>query len=341
MADSALSGFPEPIRSTLEPVRAWALYSDPPTHSRLRRLLSRALAPLNSPALADSVRVNARHLINSLLRRGIGDAVGEIAIPLPVATISELLGLPVSDRGLLKAWSDDLIAIIEPELTPAQISRVHRAWTDLWDYFGEIVDQRRTSPGEDAVSWLVTGREQGAGMSHQELVSNCVSLLLGGHETTTALLASLLFELGGRPDVRAQLTRTPDLIPGFVEEILRTNGPSKITAREARKDVQVGGHAIAAGQRVVLLLSAASRDLDAFDAPETFTPRRHPNPHLGFGHGAHACFGAALARLQARILTEEFLSQGHDLDVDTESVIWKQSQVLRSASRLTLGRDLR
>jgi len=339
LADGALDGFPKDVRHVLEPVRSWALYSDPPTHPRLRKHLSRALAPLNNPALAGSIRANARHLLTSVVRRGTGDAVSDIAVPLPITTISDLLGLPSSDRELLKEWSDDLIAIIEPELTPDQAGRVHQAWTNLWDYFSQIVDQRRATPGDDAISLLVTGREQSSGLSQRELVSNCISLLLGGHETTTSLLASLLLELGRRPDLRVQLVEDPNLIPGFVEEVLRTNGPSKITARQARREVQLGGYCIEAGQRVVLLLSAAGRDPDVFESPQTFALRRRPNTHLGFGHGAHACFGAALARLQARILIEEFLSPEHELDVNIESVVWQQSQVLRSASRLAVRRN--
>ncbi|MFJ6940479.1 cytochrome P450 [Streptomyces sp. NPDC101132] len=332
-----LDDLPAALRPALAPVASWALYADGADHRRLRSLLSKAFTPRRVAALEDRTAATARSLLDRLAAAGGGDAVTGLAFPLPVLTICALLGLPAADQDLLKGLSDDLIRIVEPDPGPEDVARIAAAWHALWDYFTAVVAERRARPADDVVSGLVRAEAEGSRLTTEEIVSNCVSLLLGGHETTTNLITALLLAATAHPASAAAATRDPRAAAAFVEEVLRTDGPSKITARTALADTEVAGVPVERGRRVVLLLASANRDPRAFDRPERFDPARAAQPHLAFGHGPHACFGAALARLQARIVLEQYAAHPAALAVHPDRVRWKPSRVLRSARSLPLS----
>ncbi|GAA1579114.1 MULTISPECIES: cytochrome P450 [Streptomyces] len=332
-----LAGLPAALRPALAPVSSWALYTDGADHRRLRSLLAKAFTPRRIAALEAGTTAAVRGLLGRLAAAGGGDAVRGLAFPLPVLTISELLGLPAADRDLLKQWSDDLIRLVEPDPSAEDTERIGRSWTALWEYFGAVVAERRARPADDVVSGLVRAEADGARLTSDEIVSNCVSLLLGGHETTTGLLTSLLTAVRAHPGPARDAARSPAAAAAFVEEVLRTDGPSKITARTVLADTEIAGVPVARGRRVVLLLASANRDPLVFDRPGAFDPTRAPNPHLAFGHGPHACFGAALARLQARIVLEQYAAHPARFTALTELTAWKPSRVLRSACSLPLA----
>ncbi|MFJ6136250.1 cytochrome P450 [Kitasatospora sp. NPDC092286] len=331
-----LSELPSELRELLAPVASWVLYADPPVHPRVRTLLAKAFSPRQITNLRSTVVRTAGALVREFSERGGGDAVTGLAEPLPVRTISTLLGIPDADQAAVKAWSDDVVLIAEPKLTEAQEQLVAFAWKRLARYFEGVIEERRIRPGGDIISGLVQAEAHGDRLTAEEITANCIALLVGGHETTSSLLSSLFLAAAAHPEHREAVVADETFAAGFVEEALRLDGPSKITARAAVRDTDVFGVPVAAGQRLVLLQASANRDPEVFEFAEQFRPERSPNPHLGFGHGPHACFGAALARMQATALLQAFMRESKTLSVDHAGVAWKPSQVLRSASRLSV-----
>ncbi len=335
-AAGMLSTLEPELRELLAPVASWVLYADPPQHPRLRNLLARAFSPRQIANLQSVIVRTAETLVSEFSAMGGGDAVTELAEPLPVYTISTLLGIPEADRASIKAWSDDVVLIAEPKLTEAQEQLAAFAWKRLARYFEGVIEERRARPGDDIISGLVGVEAQGDRLTTEEIVANCIALLVGGHETTSSLMSSLFLAAAAHPEHREAVIGDETFAAGFVEEVLRLDGPSKITARAAVQDTEVFGVPVAAGHRLVLLQASANRDPEVFEAAAEFRPERRPNAHLGFGHGPHACFGAALARMQAAALLQAFMRESEALSVDAAGVVWKPSQVLRSAARLPM-----
>jgi len=336
-ASGMLSALPPELRELLAPVSSWVLYADPPQHPRLRTLLAKAFNPRQIAGLRSTIVHTADTLVREFRAKGGGDAVTELAEPLPVHTISALLGIPEADQASVKAWSDDVVLIAEPKLTEAQEHRVAFAWQRLARYFEGAIEERRARPGGDIISALLQAEAEGDRLTGEEITANCIALLVGGHETTSSLMSSLFIAAAVHPEYRRAVVADETFAAGFVEEVLRLNGPSKITARAAVRDTEVFGVRVTAGQRLVLLQASANRDPEVFESPEEFRPERCPNAHLGFGHGPHACFGAALTRMQATALLQAFMRESEALSVDFAGVTWKPSQVLRSAARLPMA----
>lgn len=332
-ARGMLEELPVELRELLGPVALWILYADAPLHSRLRGVMAKAFTARHISTLQDSIADEADALVASFMASG-GDAVAELADPLPVHTISALMGLDSSVSGQLKAWSDDVVLLTEPELSADEQARLALAWRGLSGYFVELVESRRCSPEADIVSAMVHAEADGMRLTQEELVANCIALLVGGHETTSSLLSSVILAAFEHRDARDRVLHDDAYAAGFVEETLRLYGPSKITARTAVCDVEVGGERVQAGRRLILLQASANRDDEAFSDPAAFLPERSPNPHVGFGFGAHACFGAALARMQAVALLRPFIAVVDRFELDPSQVAWKPSQVLRTPARI-------
>lgn len=342
-ARGMLAEMPGELSGLVEPVALWVLYTDPPLHARLRGVMAKAFTARHIAALRESIVSRAGRLVDSFCRMGEDDAVTALAEPLPVHTISMLMGID-APPACLKTWSDDVVLLTEPELTEEEQARLAAAWRGLSSFFTEVIECRRRSPASDVISALVQAEVDGERLSQPELVANCIALLVGGHETTSSLLSSLVLAALDHRALRDLVLADSQYAAGFVEEVLRLHGPSKMTARTAACDVEVGDVRIEEGRRLILLQSTANRDPEAFVEPNAFRPERHPNPHVGFGFGPHACFGAALARLQAGALLHAFMRQVDRFEVDAARVTWKPSQVLRTPSaipvrRLANGRD--
>ncbi|GAA2118008.1 cytochrome P450 [Kitasatospora saccharophila] len=321
------------LRTVLEPVKSWVLYSDAPQHPRLRGLLAKAFTPRRIAALAPRLEAEAEELVSRFVAAGGGDAAREIAEPLPVGTICVLLGVPRDDRDLLVQWVDDVLLLTEPALTEEQELRLADGWTRLWAYFSERVEQRRAERADDIVSALVEAEEHGQRLSREEAVANLITLLVGGHETTTGLIGGILRAFAQHPDLTALVAGSAEAASAFVEEVLRLDGPAQITARTAAADCEVFGVPVPAGRRLILLQASANRDPEVFEEPEAFRLDRRPNRHVGFGHGPHACFGAALARMEAAAVLRAVARRGVRLRV-ADGTQWKPSQVIRTATVL-------
>jgi cytochrome P450 len=293
------------------------LTTDPPEHTRLRRMVTKPFAPRAIAAWEPRIRAICEQLVDQLLaadddRR---DLVGQLAWPLPVVVIAEMLGIPPERAGDFKRWSDDLIGALVGSLDAASVAG---SALEIFGFFCEILEQRRDRPGDDLISVLVAGSDENGALTPMELVAFCILLLVAGNETTTNLIANAVLALSANPAVRDELGRRPELVSAAVEETLRYDSPAQGLMRATPTEGTVEGVTIPAGSQVLLLLGSANRDPAHWTAPDTFRLDRDPNDHLGFGTGIHVCLGAPLARLETRIALETLLSRTSGLAVSGE-----------------------
>jgi cytochrome P450 len=258
-----------------------------------------------------------------------------VATPLPVAVISELLGIPAADRDQMLTWSHAVARALDPAflLPPGADERSARARAEFVAYLRELVAYRRREPGEDLLSALVRVRDEGDALTENELLATCVLLLIAGHETTVNLIGNGTLALLRAPDQLARLRAEPDLVDRAVEEMLRYDSPIQLTARVALRDAEILKFTVPRGTRVLLLIGAANRDPAAFEDPERFDIGRAPTRHLAFGQGLHFCLGAPLARLEAQIAFRALARRAPRLGLAGEPD-WKDTLLLRGPSRL-------
>ncbi|MFI7600219.1 cytochrome P450 [Actinoplanes sp. NPDC049681] len=269
---------------------------DPPDHTRLRRLVSRAFTARRVEGLRPRVRELAEELIDPIAPRGHADLVADFAFPLPVAVICELLGVPFADRAFFSRQSAEML---RPPVDAQSAALADAARQRLRDYLAGLVRSKRTDRTDDMLGDLVTvGEEQR--LTDEELISMAVLLLVAGHETTVNLIGTGMLLLLQRPYEMAALRADPALLPPAVEEFLRYDGPVMTgVVRYTTEEVEIGGRTIPPGEVVLLSTGAANRDPERFDRPDEVVLDREDNPHVAFGHGLHFCLGAALARMEA------------------------------------------
>ena len=292
------------------------LYLDPPTHSRYRRLISRAFTPRTVTVLEPRLRHLAAGLLDAIDPVDVIDAVECISAPFPLLVIAELLGVPASDLDDFRRWSDAVMAAAT-NLTDENATLA----AELLVYFDDQLRRRAEAPAGDLLSALVTAEVDGERLSAAEQLGFCMTLLVAGNETTRSLITGGIAALARAPDQRNRLAADPAGIPAAVEEMLRWVTPIMAMARTATADAVVGGVPVAADDFVVLSYGAANRDEAVFgpDA-DRFDTTRAPNPHLAFGFGEHFCIGAGLARLEGRILFEELLRRWPRFEIAGEPV---------------------
>ncbi|WP_204334722.1 cytochrome P450 [Micromonospora solifontis] len=282
------------------------LRTNPPDHSRMRRLAAGAFTPRRIAAMRDVVVAQADELIDAMLARGRDgtpvDFQAEFAYPLPVGVICALLGVPAADRPLFRRWATDLTGVLEPEITPEELAVADQGAVELRDYFSELVAERRRAPADDLTTALVQAHDSdGARLSGDELLANLVVLLVAGFETTTNLLGNGLVVLLDHPRAAAALREHPEFAPGYVEELLRYDSPVQLTSRMSTAPARHGEVDLPAASWTIVLLGAANRDPRRYPEPGRFDPWRPQVHPLSFGAGPHYCLGAALARLEARV----------------------------------------
>jgi cytochrome P450 len=315
------------------------LGSDPPTQTRLRRLVARDFTPRRIRDLEPRIREIAKGLIDDAERKGELDVMADLATPLPVMVISELLGVPPEEYRQFKQWSDKIVEALN--LLPGMPipDDISSAFTGLKEYFAEEIVRRRMNPGTDLVSALVAAHDEAEALSADELLQFLMLLLLAGNETTTNLIGNGMLALGRNPASMAALRSKPELMRAAIEEMLRYDGPVQATFRTARKDTVVGGTAIAAGMGVFVIIAAANRDPAQFKDPEKFDIARESNEHVAFGEGIHFCIGAPLARMEGSIAICSALERFPDLRLKNPDapVTYKGSYFLRGLSRLEMA----
>lgn len=284
--------------------------SDPPYHTRLRKLVNRAFTPRRVASLELHLREMVQRLIAPLDAQGAGDIVRDLAIPLPIMAIAELLGIPPEKYPDFKRWTEDLAKGVNwPTLPPEERAQVHRSITEVRAYFQAAIETYRKHPGDNLLSDMVRAEEESQTLSSEEVVSLAVLVLFGGAETTTSLIGNAVLALLEHPDELAKVRANPALVPNLVEEALRYEAPVQWFPRRTTREVEIAGTALPAETVVVALFGSANHDESKFPQPERFDILRNADGHLAFGFGIHFCLGAQLARLEARVAFEILLEQ--------------------------------
>ena len=313
---------------------------NPPDHTRLRRLVSRAFTPARVRELAPRIEALAASLLDGAFNGPGGrfDLITGLALPLPVAVISELLGIPVADRPRLVTWSDALARSLDPGFLISEENRARQreARLEFAAYLSGLLPSRRRSPGDDLISALIGAHDADGTLTEAELIGLCMLLLIAGHETTRSLIGSAVLALLRNPAELAALTADPSLIGQTVEETLRYDPPVQLIGRFALRSTSVAGRPIAAGSLVLMFLGAANRDPALCADPDRFAVQRGERRHLAFGHGIHFCLGAPLARLEATIALRQLLPLLPRLQI-AAAPEWKPNTVLRGLEHLWLA----
>lgn len=311
------------------------LFLDPPDHTRLRRLVHKSFTPRMVESMRPRIEQRVNELLDAAQNAGRMDVIHDLASPLPITVIAEMLGVPVEERRQLKNWSNDFAALIGTlSLTEDRVLQARQSTMMMTDYLSEVVRERRQSPRDDLLSALIAAEEQGDALSAEELVLNSVLLLVAGHETTTNLIGNGLLALLRHPEERRRLLEEPALIGSAVEELLRYDSPVQFTDRIARESLEIGGQRIEPGQTVTMVLAAANRDPAQFPEPDRLDLGRRENRHVAFGHGIHFCLGAALARLEGQIGIQTLLSRFPGLRLGSRTLHWRANQVVRGLQSL-------
>jgi cytochrome P450 len=286
------------------------LDSDPPVHTRLRRLVSRAFTPRRIKDIEPRIRAIANELLDRIAREGSFDLMEDLASPLPMIVIAEMLGVPPEEHAQFKAWSNSIIEGGRGTLRGVSPGdKVKATSQELRDYLTAQIERRRREPGEDLISALVQAHDEGGTLSAEELLAFVVLLLLAGNETTTNLIGNGTLALMRHPDQLSRLRDDLARIPGAIDEMLRFDPPVQSTVRTCATATNVGGAEVAAGELVFVILAAANHDPRKFANPDTFDIARTPNDHIAFGEGIHFCLGANLARLEGEIAIASMLER--------------------------------
>lgn len=288
---------------------------DPPDHTRLRRMLSTSFTPRAVLALEPEVQKIADTLIDAAAASPITDVVGALAAPLPTRVIAGLLGIDAEQWPTYKRWSDELNACSWSDGPPDEVGMAFmQTGMEAGAFFLAEIEQRRAEPSRDLIGQLVAAQATDDALDDGEIVNFCVLLMLAGNVTTTALISSGLCTLADHPEALATLQAEPERIAEAVEEMVRFESPIQGFCRTLTTDIERHGQRLAAGDKVMLLYGSANRDPRTFPDAHRFDLGRVPNPHLGFGAGVHLCLGAALARLEARVLLERLLPRVDAID---------------------------
>lgn len=291
------------------------LFSDPPIHNRLRKLVSVAFKPGQIQLQEQQIRSRCNALLDAMPTDTELDLVQALAAPLPVMVIAEMLGVEDGDMATFKAWSDEIFSNIGEILFGTPSAESERAAQEMNAYFLQRINDIRRHPKEHLLGQLVATETEDGKLDDEELLSFCRLLLIAGNETTTGLITASARIFHEEPDTLIQLKQNPQLAKNFVEEALRFYSPFSATVRRTTKDVEIAGQAIAAGELVIPLLASANRDERVFEAPDTFRLHRSPNPHLGLGFGIHVCLGAHLARLEGKIVVEQMAKRYRGIEL--------------------------
>jgi cytochrome P450 len=316
------------------------LERDPPDHTRLRGLVSKAF----TPRVVEALRPHIQRIVDTLLDRVEGahamDLIDDFAYPLPVIVICELLGVPVEDRDRFKGWGLDIARGLDAILLPPDSEVAQRSAASrraLIDYFRELIAARRKAPRPDLLSGLIAAEEVGDRLTEPELLATCILLLVAGHETTVNLIGNGTLALLRHPAELRRLRENPGLIGSAVEELLRYDGPVQRTSRVPSEAVTIGGRTIDKGELVLPFIGAADRDPAQFPDPDVLDIGRADNRHIAFGWGIHFCLGAPLARLEGQIAINALLQRLPKLALATDRPQYRQSLTLRGLQALPVG----
>ncbi len=291
---------------------------DPPNHTRIRSIVSKAFTPRVMKLWEPRIHELMDELMAQLEGKKEIDLVHDISYPLPVIVIAELLGVPSEHKQSFKEWSDILVSMpkSESEKDVAEWQKTRdKGEADMMAFFADTIEKKRHNLGDDLISLIIQAEENGDKLSADELIPFCNLLLLAGNETTTNLISNMMFSLLEQPGAYEALAQSPELIPRAVEEAVRFRAPAPAIVRYVTKDTELGGKVLKKGDNVIVFLASANRDERQFSNAHEYDIHRHPNPHIGFGHGIHFCLGAPLARLEACTAIKIFIERYEALEL--------------------------
>ncbi|MGH8929382.1 MAG: cytochrome P450 [Egibacteraceae bacterium] len=313
------------------------LHADPPDHTRLRKLVSKAFTARRMHDLRPRIEAITDELLDAAVAAGPSvDVVTALAYPLPITVICELLGVPRCDRHRIGTWSRQLVDQTEAVPAPEDLRRIEQAAEEFEDYLRDLIRRRRAEPTADIVSALVAVTERGGQLTEDELLSTCYLLIVAGHQTTVNLIGNGVLALLNDPDHLRRLRDDPTLICSGAEELLRYDSSVQTVTRIVVGQVEVSGRMLGDGELVSVVLGAANRDPDQFADPDRLDFHRADHRHVGFGNGPHFCLGAPLARLEVEIAIGKLLRRLPGVRLDTDALQWRPKPALRGLESLPL-----
>ncbi|MDZ4837727.1 MAG: cytochrome P450 [Candidatus Melainabacteria bacterium] len=315
----------------------WMLNMNPPDHTRMRGLVNRAFTPTMVKGMRPHIESIANGLIDGLEGKNEFDFVSEFAFQLPVTVIAEMLGVPKEDREKFKHWSNTLTDTLEPSPNLDHLKKANKANEELYEYLRPLVQDRRREPKNDLISALVAAEEDGKKLTEEELLANCILILVAGHETTVNLIGNSVRMLLQHPDQLALLKSNPELVPGAIGETLRFESPVQTTRRLAGEDMELAGQKIKEGDMMLLFMGAANRDPLQFPDPDKFDITRDTKKHLSYGHGIHHCLGSSLADTEGQVALETLLKRMPDMKVLPQKIEMRNTFALRGVKSLMVS----
>jgi cytochrome P450 len=311
------------------------LHSDPPDHTRMKALITREFNVKVVEEMKPSIQKTVDRLLEAVQERGEMDIVSELASPLPISVIAQILGVPLHDHHLFQLWADELLAFQGVNKPSEQdLQSANKAISAMRPYIRKMIEERRVNPRNDLVSKFAVEEALGGRLSESELIGTCVTLFVAGQETTISLISNTIWALLSHPDQLALLQRDPALITSTIEESLRFESPISRQPRLMKEDMELRGRKLLKGQMAFQMLNAANRDPAYFADPDKFDIRREPNKHLAFGYGIHFCVGAVLARAEGAIAVGTAIKRMPNLRLVDPKPDWdlgkRNSRVLKS-----------
>lgn len=320
-----------------ESVTEWVVFLDKPPHTKVRMVLNQAFLPA-IPAMEGFVRDKVIELLDGLEGRERFNLLDDFAVPLPTAVIVAMFGLPAEDADMVKHWSDELAAFIGgARLDPKRAERSTEAIREMRKYFTRVIEDRKTNRGTDVISRLIDfSGAQPEPLTDEQLVQTCTILIFAGHETTTDLIGTGIYNLLRNPEQIRVLAEHPEFIDNAIEELLRFDNPAACLVRVSMVEAEIGGQQIKNGDRLFCMILATNRDPAVFADPDRLDVTRKPKGSLHFGYGVHLCLGAPLARLEGRIAITEFLKRYGAVKIAEKAPVWREAYVVRGVSSLEL-----
>ena len=324
--------FSSNLRATAnQPTPQWLIFFDPPRHTKLRALIMRAFTPRMVASLEPRIRQLSGELLDRMEGSETIDLAAGYAVPLPLMVIAEMIGVPAADWPRFKRWSDIMLKLSYSAFDNEEVKRLREEYaamiTEMTSYVPELIAQRRAEPAGDLLTRLAEAEVDGERLSEEEILAFVQLLLVAGNETTANLINNAVLCLTENPEQLARLRAAPELLPSAIEEVLRHRSPLQYTYRATRRDVEMRGRVIPAGQIVLAVMGSANHDPRYFADPERFDIEREPNPHVAFGHGIHFCLGAALSRLEARVALADLLARFPALEL-AQTEPWEPRKAL-------------
>jgi cytochrome P450 len=333
------AALPTPAQRTLAEMmrylNLWIVFRDPPEHTRVRSLVSKAFLPGTILGFKPKIEAIIDDLLNALAKKSEADLVADFTMPLPALVIMAMMGVPATHLYDVKAWSDDIMLFIgTARATPDKYARARQGAVEMATLFHDEIKKRRVDPTNDLLSLLIAARDEEDRLSEDELVATAMLLLFAGHETTTNLLSTATLTMMRNPEQRSWLAANPEKVSTAVEEFLRYEAPTNAMGRIVRKTHAVGGTVLKEGDRLFAIINAANRDETQFAEADKVDLGRQPNRHLTFGQGTHFCLGAQLARLEARLALPTLIDRFPKMSAGSSPPEWLDSLVMRGLKSL-------